>query len=641
MTVGLSVPVTTVEVMARRHDRKRGGRTTPKGTRPQRGPRPVREDIPPLVAEVREYLREPSPFALLALASGLVEATTPRRTDAWPGNPIERPDGPSTFESFLASGWPELSALTVGIAELHPDELLAARLRAGADLSLLERVPAWLGSLGDVVVSSVGEQTDILGDGDNILVSWSWPVGSAATAIVYIDHNMGTLVKDAFVVPEDGDEIAALYTAVDAGARTQPLDPAAAAARIRGALDATDMVVPPIETESWPACRPMIEWVLRRLPTGGAGYVRPEWGEAARDELVADFVGSEHGRIGGLSATDVRDLVDPLIWFACDYGPGDPLRWSPVSVEIVLADWYPRKVFGLPATQLRRLADVLAGFVRFSHARRGVPGDLTAQTMAAIADWTPDFHAAIAAPGRSPATNAARLARIAAGLEPDEAVASRPPHDEPVDVSAGTGWPAAGVDPDDPFDLVSVAAELEDMLVDLVGGRDAYDALDDEPLADVAFDWQGVPAASRDLTAETLALLDQWSGELYDTEVRTIARRVLHVVVVTDPSVFKRSARADALAAGILGYLMNRLTGRLSAEERRAMGWQVHTKKDLALATGVSASTVSSRSRTISNVMERAALDWSSWLHSSQRREVLDTRATIDAWRDRDSDAGQ
>jgi len=572
------------------------------------------------VAEVRECLRESSPFALLALASGLVEATTPRRTDAWLGSAIDRPDGPSAFEAFLASGWPELAALTLAIVELHPDDDIAERFRdrAGAGASL-GRVPAWLGSLGDIVVSSVAEQTHILGDGDNILVSWTWPAGSAATAIVYIDHNMGTLVKDAFVVPEDGDEIAALYAAVDQGAHSAPLVPAAAASRIREALAVTDMVVPPIETETWPSCRPMIEWLLRRLPSGGAGYSRPEWSEAARDELVEEFVGSEHGRIDGLSATDVRDLVDPLVWFGCDYGPGDPLRWSPVSVEIVLADWYPRKVFGLPAAIMRRLPEVLAGFVRFSHQRRSIPADLTDDTIAAVGEWTPDFRAAIAAPDRSPAANAARLARVAAGLEdPDD-------HPDPVDV-------------EDLYDLASVADELEETLVDLVGGRRAYDTLHAEPLGDIAFDWTGVPAAARDLTEDTLALLDQWTTELYDTEVRTIARRVLHVVVVTDPSVFKRSARTDALAAGILAFLVNRLTGRLSVQERRGLGWQVHTQKELAQATGVSASTISSRSRTVGNVIERAAPDLSDHLHSSQRREVLETRATIEAWRDSDAD---
>ncbi len=93
-----------------------------------------------------------------------------------------------------------------------------------------------------------------------------------------------------------------------------------------------------------------------------------------------------------------------------------------------------------------------------------------------------------------------------------------------------------------------VTDELEQRVIDLVGGRDAYDTLDDEPLGDVAFDWSVVPADMADLTADTLALLDQWSIEHFDTEVRSIARATLAAVVVNDRSVFKRSARTDVLA---------------------------------------------------------------------------------------------
>ena len=34
-----------------------------------------------------------------------------------------------------------------------------------------------------------------LDDGDNVYISWRWPNKSAATFLVYVDHNMGTIVK--------------------------------------------------------------------------------------------------------------------------------------------------------------------------------------------------------------------------------------------------------------------------------------------------------------------------------------------------------------------------------------------------------------------------------------------------------------
>ena len=40
----------------------------------------------------------------------------------------------------------------------------------------------------------------VLGDGDNIMLGARLPGGHELTCVIYIDHNLGTLVKDAFVV---------------------------------------------------------------------------------------------------------------------------------------------------------------------------------------------------------------------------------------------------------------------------------------------------------------------------------------------------------------------------------------------------------------------------------------------------------
>jgi hypothetical protein len=224
------------------------------------------------------------------------------------------------------------------------------------------------------------------------------------------------------------------------------------------------------------------------------------------------------------------------------------------------------------------------------------------------------------------------LAAVAAGLDPggyDDGDGDGDGDGENDDDEFGD-WD--GVD-DETF-MARTTAELEATVIELVGGRAAYDALDDVPLGDRPFDWTVVPAELHSPTAETLEHLDRWAGELFDDEVRTIARCVLAGVVAADRGVFKRSARTDAFAAGILSFLLSRLTGRFSAQERRAMPWKVHTQKELAGATGVSASATSSRTRTIANVVERADIDWPSILHSTQRAEVLLTKSLIADWRE-------
>src|SRR5205807_7331002 len=90
-----------------------------------------------------------------------------------------------------------------------------------------------------------------------------------------------------------------------------------------------------------PACRPLVEWVTRLLPPGGQGYVRPEWDEDAQEALAARFIASPFAV--GLDDEHL-DLLEQVLWFATGYGPGDPLRWSPVAVELLLADWIPRKI---------------------------------------------------------------------------------------------------------------------------------------------------------------------------------------------------------------------------------------------------------------------------------------------------------
>lgn len=641
----------------RRH--RRGGRTTPKGTQPgvTRPTRHGHAGPPPLVGDAQRALRKSSPLALLSMASGLIEVATPRPADRWRNIPPVT-DVRELLSSFVETGLPAMHGLALAGATLTPDELLARQVRHS--VGEMPHTPSWLRTMGTIDVTDTILQTDPLGDGDNVLIGWRWPDGTAPTAVVYVDHNMGTIVKDAFVVEENPDSLQQLTLRLgDDHVGFESLDPGAARARVADGIAHGERVVPPLESETWPTCRPMIEWLIRHLPQGGSGYVRPDWPEADRARLLDEFVASPFATIPDLTPAQVRDLADPLVWFACDFGPGDPLRWSPVAVEIVLVDWYPRKVFDLADDVMQRLPDVLAAFAAFAHDRREIPDDLRVATQQAVEMWRDEYLRGAAAPGRSPADNARRLALIAAGVDPSALADDTFDLDDLDDVfdlddDYDDDFIADDVfddfiddfddddDLDDLYELDEVdpgefmertVIGLEAAVTSLVGGPEAYEALDVEPLGDVAFDWTRVPADMREATEETLGLLDRWSAELFDPEVRTIARVVLAGVVDADRSVFRRSARTDTLAAGILSFLIARLTGRMSPSERRAMPWSVTTQKDLAGATRVSASTISTRTATIANVVARAEIDWPSSLHSSQRAEALRAKQQIEEWR--------
>ncbi len=620
--------------------RGQGGRVTPRGTQPkgQRRHQPKGESS--LVDDAAQLLRDRSPFGLLALASSLIEATAERPAYRWQGRPPSEMSGPELFETFVDAGLGPTEAVAMAVAAIHPDELLARRLkdRIRARSSSIRHRPPWLDTMGDIEMTDVYEMVHVLADGDNIMIAWRWPDGTAATAVMYIDHNMGTIVKDAFVVDEPYAELVASYHRVGLeDQEIRPLDPAKARARAFEAISRGEITVPPMETDTWPVCRPMIEWVLRQLPAGGEGYVWPDWPEEQREQLLADFVQSPFAAALDLPTSAVRELADPLLWFGCDYGPGDPLRWSPVSVEIVLASWYPRKVFSIEAPLMGRLPDVLGAFIRFAHDRQDIPAYLTDETLLAVRHWTPEFLDASGRTGRSPQSNAARLARIAAGFDPDEFEddefdLNSPELDIDDDYFDDYDYDDDGFEDiaalDDPLIMRVMFDSLEQQLIAILGGQQAYEALNNEPLADRAFDWSGVPEQWKEPTAATLARLDQITTEYCDDETRTIGRSILAALVTGDPGLFKRSLDSDRLALGIVWYLADRLDVR-----RGTTAFSFRTQKELSVISGVPASAISSRSKTVGNTLDRVAFNWTQVIHSSVRGQMLETKQLLADWR--------
>ena len=182
-------------------------------------------------------------------------------------------------------------------------------------------------------------------------------------------------------------------------------------------------------------------------------------------------------------------LVDDLLHFGTSNGTGDPLRWTPVNVEILLDDWFPSKIVA-DETYLRKLPDLLRAFIEFSHDRLGIRRKFR-------------FENAV--------TGAAGLvARYLEGNAEDE-----------------------------------VLAELERA----VGGPDALENLTTEALPDEPFDWTGVSDDIRDRVAEILRLCDEHADDMLDVEHRTAERRLLSRLAVAAPGPLARGSARTAAAA--------------------------------------------------------------------------------------------
>src|SRR5690606_3446584 len=228
-----------------------------KSPRHHHRPRPRRQ--PDLIADVRRALHSGDSYQLLSLVSGLLTVTDERRQDPFARARGEARVGPTLrelVESFVGVDTPETTALLAVISEMTGDEMVAALARrelAGRNHPL----PPWLTDLTPLTIGRTIEITHILGDGDNVAIEATTAFGDQMTVMVYIDHNVGTLIKDAFVIPESIDTVTERFAtdANDPDLELRPLDRAEARARITEAGEMAAMTYPPFESETWPACR--------------------------------------------------------------------------------------------------------------------------------------------------------------------------------------------------------------------------------------------------------------------------------------------------------------------------------------------------------------------------------------------------
>lgn len=486
------------------------------------------------------------PLMLLELVSSAATTLDPGRG----GPPGEAGSAPMSFEqlveSFTEISLPQTSAVLAVVAATTEDEVLRSRLRKIL-VARQHALPGWLRNL-DLDPHEVAEMTDTLGDGDDLLIGVRASADHEFTLLVYIDHNVGTIVKDAFAIPQPLETVLAGLRTDVAGPDQDihPYDAADARARIEDAVAKSRMTHPPFESDTWPACRPLLEWVLHKLPAGGRGHQRPEWSQADLGALSDDFVSSDLG--AGWDDPAARSLLGSLFRFAAEYGSGDPLRWSPVVVEVVLDDWAPRKLFA-DVENLSRVPDLLRAFIRYCHHRRGVRHELTADTVRAVDRYDAGYQDAIRAP---------RDYGLLAVLDHVSAL----------------GRPSALM-LDDDLEM-SFEEYMLQSLTRPVGGMGQLDRLDSRPLDDEPFDWGPVPTDIHERVAEVLTLCDGFCDDQLDVEFRTACRRLLSDVAAGDPAIFRRKGAADRAAAalcwvigkanGLVGY-----HGRMQTQEM--LGW--------------------------------------------------------------------
>lgn len=441
------------------------------------------------------------------------------------------------IDAFLETDIAETTAVLHLMATLTPNDVQRAQIQR-ALTSRRQPMPPIVTGLADVTVTQSWLMDDELGDGDNYIIGIDWPGGEHATLVCYVEHNMGTIVKDAFFIPQPVSEVVEQFIELttDAGNPAnapKPTDLADCRARIEQALTILDDSPyaghehdwhDDEEGTMWPQCRPLLEFVVSRMPTGGSRYAGTD---ADPDELQDSVRQAMRGFAQSAESAPLQDPADPegsearaeaalALLTTAAVTSADPLRWSPVTVEMCLADSLPNNP-NVSEQALDHALTVLPALIRYAHGTRDADPSSTKETLDAVGRWTPSFLAARA-------NDEVKQAR--------EVMTDLASH------------------------LVSSGESLMlSRLHEIVGGAGALDALSADPLPDEALDLSDVPedihASLLDVSGHLDELVAGGRFPDLDVEFRTACRRFLAQAARSDPAVFRRRAKTTNTAAAI------------------------------------------------------------------------------------------
>ena len=419
----------------RRQHRRAGGRHTrftsrvpPAAASPATNIHPVaRKDARSLTAAEKAELEGVFASILRGGPEHLGAEATPLAVEAWASelwSVCQRSDlGELDPEAVFAGGLISYVSARRSPASLSLLRSLAAvvpepyRTRSGLAADRMAAIgvaePAWATCLQHSSPTGAWLSHDpVHDDGVGVMVGFDGPAGHDVVGL-YVDHNLGGVAKDAFVLPAAVDEVvSALRDSTTAsGIEFRPITLAEAAFRWRQSLDLTDAAPEAPVTPDVHHLRALIDTRLASLPNEPVardedrteavllGIDDDAYGDthrevapardARRPRLLAEFLGTDDmvelaGRAGeDRSATAIEYLASQVIVFSFDHVLGATLRFSPVMVEVFSLDWAPRRI-AADGDTLALLPDVLVAWIRFAGRRRGIPADAIEEAVTAV-----------------------------------------------------------------------------------------------------------------------------------------------------------------------------------------------------------------------------------------------------------------
>ena len=334
------------------------------------------------MADLRRRLRDKDPIHLLGFLSAVVEVS-----DGRPGVDGTPTDITPLVESFIGVDLAETTAALHALQVLVPDTDVVNAIRAELGRRR-QPMPLWLKGIDDTRVS--GAAIMGTGPGDNILLGIDWSGGGSTTYVVYVDHTRGTVVRDAFPVPLNLDAAITQFEEIAAGSgdaiELEALDLVDARALVEEALSHGDDGIDP-ESDSWPASRPILAWLLSTMPEDLELAVARQTRELvdAHADIVEAFIGSPEAK---RAKVDIDSPVDhQALMLIAGFGGmatgASLMQWTPDRVDEFLTYSLPTSVL-VDEAIARRLPLLFKAFVRWGSRETGGPKELEPQLTRAV-----------------------------------------------------------------------------------------------------------------------------------------------------------------------------------------------------------------------------------------------------------------
>jgi hypothetical protein len=270
--------------------------------------------------------------------------------------------------------------------------------------------PPWGDEIGSPEFIDAWMSEDAYGDQRGYFARFQYPGRAPHTVMGLYDVNIGGIVKDAFAAYTKRD-LRSVPTPEEMSHRD--VEPDVMATEVLTGIGVGDMYIDNDWSEDFRKTRALLAARMRLL-VDEEPHVPPEsepLPDEERTELVEEFMRSDHAT--GVEAED--SIVDHMFAFG-DYSDGDPLRWSPIAVELFMVDFLPRKAT-LDATDIRNLPTVLKAWVRFALTKRGLEQRWIDETRAAVDRWTSEFRREVTNPDSFGPAKAIGQAMMAAGID--------------------------------------------------------------------------------------------------------------------------------------------------------------------------------------------------------------------------------